>query len=94
MRRARVVRQVFFGAHTHMRECLPPLAYSITRYKVFSVSITSNNLTGRGERERHTDRETDRCRDRERDRWRETETDRWRETEREMDGDRRRETYG
>lgn len=24
---------------------LPPLAYSMTRYRVFSVSITSNNLT-------------------------------------------------
>lgn len=30
---------------------LPPLAYSITRYKVFSVSITSKSLTGSGERE-------------------------------------------
>lgn len=28
----------------------PPLAYSITRYKVFSVSITSKSLTGVGER--------------------------------------------
>lgn len=25
---------------------LPPLAYSITRYRVFSVSMTSKSLTG------------------------------------------------
>lgn len=31
---------------------LPPLAYSITRYKVFSVSITSKSLTGGGERDK------------------------------------------
>lgn len=29
---------------------LPPLAYSITRYKVFSVSITSKSLTAGGKR--------------------------------------------
>lgn len=35
-----------FHSDTHS----PPLAYSITRYKVFSVSITSNSLTGGRER--------------------------------------------
>ncbi len=31
-------------SHTHTHH-LPPLAYSITRNSVFSVSITSNSLT-------------------------------------------------
>ena len=29
---------------------LPPLAYSMIRYSVLSVSMTSNNFTGGGER--------------------------------------------
>lgn len=38
------------GEWFHIDTHLPPLAYSITRYKVFSVSITSNSLTGGGEK--------------------------------------------
>lgn len=30
---------------------LPPLAYSITRYSVLSVSMTSKSFTARGDRE-------------------------------------------
>ena len=40
--------------HTHTHTFLPPLAYSITRYNVFSVSITSNNFTaGRNKHDTH-----------------------------------------
>lgn len=40
-----VQRSKLLGQWFHRDMSLPPLAYSITRYKVFSVSITSKSLT-------------------------------------------------
>lgn len=34
-----------FNMRLHLSASLPPLAYSMTRYRVFSVSITSNSFT-------------------------------------------------
>lgn len=36
-----------FILKAELRIHLPPLAYSITKYNVFSVSMTSNNFTAR-----------------------------------------------
>lgn len=36
-----------FVLKAELRIHLPPLAYSITKYNVFSVSMTSNNFTAR-----------------------------------------------
>lgn len=41
-----------FILKAELRIHLPPLAYSITKYNVFSVSITSNNFTARKMNER------------------------------------------
>lgn len=55
---------------TKQKNCSPPLAYSITKYRVFSVSITSNNFTAdRRKRKRaRAERQRERARQKEEDR--------------------------